>query len=102
MRRTANGCTLLLMATAQRNSRLSLRTTRPQKDLIGRAAAIKQQTVSDFVLDSATEAAERTLADRTRFELSGTDWNEFVALLNRPARQLPELRQLFDKPDIFK
>lgn len=78
---------------------MSLRTTSGQKELIGRAAEIKQETVSDFVLRSATEAAERALADKVRFELSPDGWNRFAELLDRPAVEKPRLAKLLSNTD---
>jgi len=50
---------------------------------------------------SATERAERTLADVTHFELSPKRWQAFTAALDRPARKLPRLRRLLQEPSIL-
>jgi uncharacterized protein (DUF1778 family) len=50
---------------------------------------------------SATERAERTLADVTHFELSPKQWQAFTAALDRPARKLPRLRRLLQEPSIL-
>lgn len=36
--------------------------------------------------------------DRKVLYLSDTDWEEFVAILNRPPQRLPELAALLNKP----
>ena len=57
--------------------------------------------MSAFILDAATLAAEHALADRTVFRLSEEQWAAFDELLNRPARDLPKLRELLDTPTIL-
>jgi uncharacterized protein (DUF1778 family) len=50
---------------------------------------------------SATECAERTLADVKHFELSPRRWQAFIGALDRPARKLPRLRRLLQEPSIL-
>ena len=42
---------------------------------------------------AASAAADAVLADRREFVLSAEDWDRFVEELERPARDLPELRR---------
>jgi uncharacterized protein (DUF1778 family) len=46
-----------------RDTRLNLRVTTVQADLICRAANSADRTLTDFVVDSASAAAQRILAD---------------------------------------
>ncbi len=69
-----------------REDRLEIRTTRAQKALLRRAAAIEGRTLTDFVVASAQEAARRTIAEQALIELSERDQKAFArALLDPPA-----------------
>ena len=50
---------------------------------------------------SAEDASGQVLADRTEFVLSPKDWEAWEALNDRPARDIPELRELMAKPSPF-
>jgi len=49
--------------------------------------------MSAFVERAASTAADAVLADRREFLLGPEDWERFVEELERPARDLPELRR---------
>jgi uncharacterized protein (DUF1778 family) len=49
----------------------------------------------EFLVESGRERAERVLADRTRFVLSASEWRTFTAALDRPAREIPAVVDLF-------
>jgi uncharacterized protein (DUF1778 family) len=71
-------------------------------DAIVRLAAEKNdQPLNDFVVQAARVVAEDTLADRRVFRLEETAWNEFVEVLDRPARPLPELARLLSSASVF-
>lgn len=86
---------------SQRDSRLNLRASQQQQQLIRRAAAALDKTMTEFVLESATANAERVLADRRWFVLSGEDWERFEALLDAPALDRPKLKRLLSEPTVF-
>lgn len=74
----------------------------PETDqLVRRAAAGSQRTLTDFVVNAATVEAERLLADRTAFSLSEAEWDRFVELLDRPPRENAGLERLFSRPSAF-
>lgn len=69
-----------------REERFDVRTTREQKKLLKRAADLQGRSLTDFVLMSAQEAAQRTIEDRTILRLSERDREVLIAaLLNPPA-----------------
>ncbi|NQW72055.1 MAG: DUF1778 domain-containing protein [Actinobacteria bacterium] len=74
-----------------RDHRLSIRTSSRQDDLIKAAAQASNKTVSDFVLDSASVAAENVLMDRRLFVANEAEWDQLNALLDRPAVFKPRL-----------
>jgi len=87
---------------ASRETRLNLRTTAKQDTLIRLAAQATSKTVTDFVLDSASTAAEQILADRRWFLLDDAAWAAFEDLLERPTVVKPRLRELIaDETSVF-
>ena len=56
---------------------------------------------ADVVVVSTEDASGPVLADRTEFTLSPEDWKAWEALHDRPARHLPELRELMAEPSPF-
>ena len=89
------------MATARKERRINLRASECAVEAIARASALSGVSVSAFIMMSAAERAERTLADVTHFELSPKQWHAFTAALDRPARTLPRLRRLLQEPSIL-
>ncbi|HEX5277915.1 MAG TPA: DUF1778 domain-containing protein [Fluviicoccus sp.] len=81
-----------------RSSRLGVRATPDQEAILRRAAAIRHQSLTDFVLDSACQAAEQTLIDQRLFLVSGEQYDSLLELLDQPATDNPGLRELFAKP----
>lgn len=86
---------------AQRDARLSLRTSTHQQQLIRRAAAALDKSVTNFVLDSVSAAAEQVLADRRWFMLTDEQWAQFQQLLDAPVEEFPRLQHTLTTPTVF-
>lgn len=86
----------------KRERRIHLRATERDVSRITRAAATAGVSVSAFILESAAERAERTLADQKRFELSEKHWSAFIEALDRPARRIPQLEKLLREPSVLE
>ncbi len=93
--------TQLPRSTDQRDTRLNVRLTSAQRELIEEAARTSNQTLTDFVLENTAMAAERVLTDRRWFVLSDQAWAELDAQLARPAVFKPRLAQRLNTPDPF-
>jgi uncharacterized protein (DUF1778 family) len=89
------------MATTK-SDRWSFRVATESNELVRQAAQASQRNLSDFVLQAAVIEAQRVLADRTLFRLRRSAWDEFRALLDRPAQANPRLAELFKKPTVFE
>jgi uncharacterized protein (DUF1778 family) len=76
-----------------RSARMNLRIAEDIDAKIRQAAEVAGVSTSAFVAQAAGAAADEVLADRRMFELEADQWEQFVALLDRPARDLPELRK---------
>ncbi|HUA40509.1 MAG TPA: DUF1778 domain-containing protein [Streptosporangiaceae bacterium] len=85
----------------RRSRRLELRTTPEEREIIDRAAAASDTGLTEFVVSSAVTTAQRVLADRDRFELDTAAAEAWEALNARPARELPGLRRLMERPTPF-
>ena len=88
-------------AVTAEDERVNLRVDAERKRLFEAASAAEDSSVSAFVLDPVTLAAEHALADRTVFRFSEEQWAAFDELLNRPARDLPKLRGLLNTPTVL-
>ena len=85
-----------------RNRRFQLRATASEEKLIKVAADRQGVNVTEFILRSAREKAEQSLADQTRFVLDDKRWRAFMAALDRPAQDKPRLRRLFRERHVAK
>lgn len=73
---------------------INLRASVEQKALIDRAAARLGKSRTEFMLESAREAAENVLLDQRLFLLDDADYDAFVACLEAPVEPSPVLRHL--------
>jgi len=70
----------------ERTERLEARITRSQKALFKQAAALQGRTLSDFIIQAASEAATRVIQDQQVITLTTQEQKVFVeSLLNPPA-----------------
>jgi uncharacterized protein (DUF1778 family) len=78
-----------------KTQRVHLRVAASDDELLRSAAAASHESLSEFLVESGRERAERVLTDRTRFVLASADWRVFTAALDRPAREIPAVVELF-------
>lgn len=90
-----------MAATRLRSERLEVRTTADERALIDRAVAEQGTDLTEFVISNLTVAAQRVLADRTDFVLDAEAGRAWEAVNRRPARDLPGLRRLMERPSPF-
>jgi uncharacterized protein (DUF1778 family) len=80
---------------SSKTKRLNLRIAEDDRALFDRAASAQRESLSQFLVESGRERAERLLADRTSFRVDSEDWDTLVAAMDRPAQVRPELVRLF-------
>ncbi|TWU62342.1 hypothetical protein V7x_40710 [Crateriforma conspicua] len=69
-----------------KTARIDARLPEAVLELLRRAASLQGRSLSDFVVNSAREAAEKAIADHQLIELSVADQEQFAAaLLDPPA-----------------
>ena len=72
-------------ASQERSERLEARITRGQKTLFRQAAELQGRTLSDFIVQAASEAATRVVQEHQVITLTAEEQAVFVqALLNPP------------------
>jgi uncharacterized protein (DUF1778 family) len=77
--------------------RLEVRVTPEQDALIRQAADLEDTTVTAFVLDTVTSRAKRIVKQHQDMTLSNEAFDRFITELDKPAKAVPELVQLFKK-----
>jgi uncharacterized protein (DUF1778 family) len=81
-----------------KSSRLGFRATPEQEVVLRRAAEICHKSLTEFIMDSACQAAERTLLDQRLFVVSENQYQTLLELLDRPVGDNSGLQDLFSKP----
>jgi uncharacterized protein (DUF1778 family) len=84
---------------SQKVEHLHIRTSHAEKAVLAKAAHSSQMTVSQFVLRVALPVAEEIVGReqgdiQTLFKLDEATWTEFNRLLDREAKDVPQLREL--------
>ncbi|MFH0726625.1 MAG: DUF1778 domain-containing protein [Pseudomonadota bacterium] len=81
-----------------KSARLGFRASKEQETVLRRAAEICHKSLTEFILDSAYQAAEKTLLDQRLFVVSGDQYQALLDLLDLPVVDNTGLRDLFSKP----
>ena len=84
-----------------KTSRIELRASEDDRNLLDRAAAALGTDRSSFLLAQGRLAAQRVLADREQFVLNPEAQQEWERINNRPARSLPGLTRLLERTSPF-
>jgi uncharacterized protein (DUF1778 family) len=71
---------------------IQIRASAEAKAILNRAASIRGQKLSEFMLDSARRQAEETILDQRTFFLDPKAHERFLAMLDRPAMPSKDLR----------
>ena len=83
---------------AAKSERLSLRLTPEQDTVLRRAADARGESVNDFVVRNAVEAAQTELAERRIFVIDDLAWKELEKLPSLP----PAVVKLLSSPSILE
>ena len=82
---------------ASKTQRLNLRIAARDRALFDKAALAQHESLSQFLVESGRERAERLIADRANFPVGSKQWGALVAAMDRPAQARPELTRLFER-----
>ncbi len=86
------------LAPISRSARLGLRATPAQETVLRRAAEVAHKSLTDFILDSACQAAEQTLLDQRLFMVSDGVYQNLLDMFDQPEQDNPGLADLFSRP----
>lgn len=77
-----------------REANIQIRARLADRELIDRAAAQLGKSRSEFVIETLRREAREILLDQTGFTLAAKAYKTFLAELDRPPRDNPQLRAL--------
>ena len=90
-----------VISALQKEARLSIRASDPEKLILAQAARARHMNTSQFVLQASLDAAQAVLLDQSEFKLPAGEWKAFCKKLDAPAKAIPALRKLFNEADPF-
>ena len=76
---------------------IQIRATAEAKAILNRAAALRGQKLSEFMLESARRQAEETILDQQMFILDDDAHARLLALLDSPPKPSREVRARFKR-----
>ncbi len=80
----------------RRDERLSLRLSPSSKQVLERAAAYLDKTLTDFVVDVAVRQAEQVVREHESIVLTRKEWTRFQTMLLDPPEPNERLQQALD------
>ncbi|EHL31145.1 type II toxin-antitoxin system TacA family antitoxin [Legionella drancourtii] len=78
-----------------KTSRLGFRASESQAKIIRMASDISHKSLTEFITDSAYQAAEKVILDQRIFMVSDDIFNKFSEILDRPEQDNEGLKDLF-------
>ncbi|MGQ0826710.1 MAG: type II toxin-antitoxin system TacA family antitoxin [Actinomycetota bacterium] len=85
-----------------KTERWTLRVTAAQDTAVRRVLEATGESLNEYVVRHAVQAAHADLADRRVFAIDDAAWTEFQALLDRPPQFRPALAKLLADPSILE
>ncbi len=86
-----------MSTTTTKNGRLNIRCDSLARQLLDKAAAYAQTSVSDFVLSHALASAEEVVQANESITLTAMDFQAFLAALDGPAKPNAALARAFER-----
>lgn len=81
-------------ANARKDDVIQIRASSETKAILNRAASLRGQRLSEFMLDSARRQAEDTILDQRVFFLGPKTHEQFLKLLDMPTTPGDDVRAL--------
>ena len=86
------------MTTESKSMQINMRIQPAQRKLISRAAELRHKSVSEFMIDAATEAAEDALLKQRIFLVDDDRYKQILRLMDSPVSDNPALQKMLDTP----
>jgi len=87
---------------ARKGTRLDIRATDEQKELLVEAAELRHKSLSEFVLECAALEAKRVIEDESRLTIPLEQWKAFNQALDAEPREIPRLKKLLTEKSILE
>ena len=84
-------------AAKAKQERIQIRLDAQAKNVLQRAAGYRHKTLSQFVLGTALEEAQRVIEENEFVTLSNADWKVFYDALTNPPAPNVALRKAYDR-----
>ena len=81
----------------RKTHQLSIRLPETEIAIIDRAAMRFGRSRTDFVREVAVRAAEYVLTETAPIRMSAAGFRAFIDAVSKPARPVPEMRELFQR-----
>ncbi len=81
---------------------IQIRASAETKAVLNRAAALRGQKLSEFMLDSARRQAEEAILDQRIFFLDVKAHEKFLALLDAPTKPSKHLKALMARQPVWE
>lgn len=82
---------------ARKDELIQIRASASTKEILNRAATLRGQKLSEFMLESARARAEETILDQRLFFLDADAYDEFLRMLDAPAKPSKAVRALLGR-----
>ena len=86
------------MTSGSKSMQINMRIRPAQRELISRAAELRHKSVSEFMIDAATEAAEDALLKQRIFLVDDDRYKQILRLMDSPVSDNPALQKMLDTP----
>jgi uncharacterized protein (DUF1778 family) len=88
-------------ATARKDDVIQIRAAGELKAMLSRAASLRGQKLSEFMLASARKEAEAAILDQRTFFLDEESHEQFLAMLDAPPAPSPALEKLMQRKPLW-
>ena len=82
----------------RKNHRVSMRLAYADVAIIDRAARMRRRSRAEFMRDAAVRTAEEVIMENTVLHMSPEGFAAFAAMLDSPAKSVPELVAVQKRP----
>ncbi len=86
----------------RKDDMIQIRASAGTKAILSRAASLRGQKLSEFMLDSARRQAEETILDQRAFFLDNDAHEKFLDLLDAPSKPSHELRMRMTRKPVWE
>ncbi len=89
-------------AHSGKSTNINIRVAPEQRSLIDQASMITQKTLTDFILDAVTKAAQEAILDQTLFQLAPDQYKIFLEVLDAPPQANDRLHALLHRKPVWQ